>query len=405
MPRRSKPVFTESQRSQITSDSAPIARLVEHPSRNPDSSTSLNSLLQLIDDHIGTLTVASLGAICQDAKVVGHIAVFRNPFLDLVLRREKTIESRLSITRTPPYGRVAAGDVLFLKEVSGPLLGLASVARVEEKGPVTPRELVSLLQGHERGLALDDAWIRAKSRSRYVSLFFLDKVIRIAPRRLEKTDRRGWVVLSDPRDVEHVQHELMMDFDCARGLHTIQGTLRANGLPACKLCGANVVDWKRLHTRNASDVEWVVGELRRDKFRNSWWVKPFDERALVNVQTKVQRGLVAAAKRRIRQSVGKVYGKPGGLLTPFRDGRQTPFSGDVLFYAQHAVATCCRKCIEQWHGIPNGRDLSDDEIDYLAALVLQYFLSRLAELTSAEQVLLPWSETNRLDTDEPTDTT
>ncbi len=34
------------------------------------------------------------------------------------------------------------------------------------------------------------------------------------------------------------------------------------------------------------------------------------------------------------------------------DGRQTPREGNTIFYAQHATASCCRTCIEYWHGIP-----------------------------------------------------
>ena len=60
------------------------------------------------------------------------------------------------------------------------------------------------------------------------------------------------------------------------------------------------------------------------------------------------------AERRLRQSVSKVYG-PGPNARPFRDGYQTPTHGDIVFYAQHALACCCRLCIRYWHGVPYGR--------------------------------------------------
>lgn len=37
---------------------------------------------------------------------------------------------------------------------------------------------------------------------------------------------------------------------------------------------------------------------------------------------------------------------------PRNDGKQTPYRGHPMFVAQHATATCCRTCLERWHGIP-----------------------------------------------------
>jgi len=41
---------------------------------------------------------------------------------------------------------------------------------------------------------------------------------------------------------------------------------------------------------------------------------------------------------------------------PKNDGKQTPMRGHPVFIAQHATATCCRGCIQKWHGIETGRD-------------------------------------------------
>jgi hypothetical protein len=64
----------------------------------------------------------------------------------------------------------------------------------------------------------------------------------------------------------------------------------------------------------------------------------------------------------------------------FRDGMQTPLKGNVIYYAQHATASCCRKCIEYWHDIPRDRDLTDSEVEYLSTLVCRYIDERLPAL-------------------------
>lgn len=54
------------------------------------------------------------------------------------------------------------------------------------------------------------------------------------------------------------------------------------------------------------------------------------------------------------------------------DGKQTPMKAHPVFIAQHACACCCRGCLEKWHHIPKGRCLSDKEIRFIVALVLEW---------------------------------
>ncbi len=65
---------------------------------------------------------------------------------------------------------------------------------------------------------------------------------------------------------------------------------------------------------------------------------------------------------------------------PLRDGRQMPFEGNAIFYAQHATTTCCRTCLEYWHDMPKGRELNAEEKAYCAALVDCFLDERLPDL-------------------------
>jgi hypothetical protein len=55
---------------------------------------------------------------------------------------------------------------------------------------------------------------------------------------------------------------------------------------------------------------------------------------------------------------------------PKNDGKQTPMKGHPVFIAQHGTATCCRKCIQKWHGIGKGRALGEAEVDFIVALIM-----------------------------------
>ena len=56
-------------------------------------------------------------------------------------------------------------------------------------------------------------------------------------------------------------------------------------------------------------------------------------------------------------------------------------SGNPIHYAQHATASCCRKCMEYWHGIPQTQTLTDEQIEYFVELAMMYLKDRLPDLT------------------------
>lgn len=55
---------------------------------------------------------------------------------------------------------------------------------------------------------------------------------------------------------------------------------------------------------------------------------------------------------------------------PKNEGKQTPMREHIVLIAQHATATCCRKCLWKWYRIEKGRPLGDDEIGFVVALVM-----------------------------------
>ncbi|GAA4477074.1 DUF4186 domain-containing protein [Gluconacetobacter asukensis] len=54
---------------------------------------------------------------------------------------------------------------------------------------------------------------------------------------------------------------------------------------------------------------------------------------------------------------------------PARDGRQTPWRGHPVFVAQHATATCCRGCLEKWHGFAKGQALDSTGRAYVLTVI------------------------------------
>ena len=57
---------------------------------------------------------------------------------------------------------------------------------------------------------------------------------------------------------------------------------------------------------------------------------------------------------------------------PDNDGKQTPMKGHPVFIAQHATGCCCRGCLEKWHNIPKGRELTNNEKNYIYCLLIRW---------------------------------
>src|SRR5678816_2731005 len=104
------------------------------------------------------------------------------------------------------------------------------------------------------------------------------------------------------------------------------------------------------------DIDDLFRALDRSAFRRRFHLGPADREYL----RKKGRDTIADHAR-------DFIAKRLAPAAPTNDGKQTPFRGHPVFVAQHATATCCRGCLEKWHTLPRGRELTDEEQRYVIA--------------------------------------
>lgn len=114
-------------------------------------------------------------------------------------------------------------------------------------------------------------------------------------------------------------------------------------------------------TSDRDEIDRRLDGLARHDFRAKFHLRG-RERAEVTL-----RGMQA-----IRRHATDLLGARVAPAEPRNDGRQTPYRGHPVFVAQHATATCCRTCLERWHQIPRGRELSADELGYAVDVVCRW---------------------------------
>jgi hypothetical protein len=106
------------------------------------------------------------------------------------------------------------------------------------------------------------------------------------------------------------------------------------------------------------DLDRLLGRLSRSPFRCRFRLRG---RELEYLRT---RGI----DRVLEHAEGFVEQRLAPALPP-NDGRQTPYRNHPVFVAQHATATCCRGCLEKWHGIGKGRELTPEQRRYVVAVL------------------------------------
>ncbi len=108
-------------------------------------------------------------------------------------------------------------------------------------------------------------------------------------------------------------------------------------------------------------IERRLDALGRQRFRAKFHLRSRDA-ALVRLR----------GRQTTREHAHDLIGKRVAPAAPRNDGKQTPFRGHPVFVAQHATATCCRTCLERWHGIARGHELSDRERDYVVDVICRW---------------------------------
>ncbi len=108
-------------------------------------------------------------------------------------------------------------------------------------------------------------------------------------------------------------------------------------------------------------VENILKSLNNSKFRSSFSLK--------------QKDLEYIEKKGLPEIRKHAYEFLEKRLVPAsipNDGKQTPMKGHPVFIAQHATATCCRGCLEKWHHIPKGREITQKELDYIVKVIMMW---------------------------------
>lgn len=117
---------------------------------------------------------------------------------------------------------------------------------------------------------------------------------------------------------------------------------------------------------NSNNIEITLENLKKSKFRNSFYLKDKDTKY---AREKGYKEIEKHTKDFINQRLSQ--------KNPKNDGKQTPMKGHPTFIAQHATATCCRSCLAKWHKIPKNKELTKQEQEYIVKIIMTWITKQV----------------------------
>lgn len=108
-------------------------------------------------------------------------------------------------------------------------------------------------------------------------------------------------------------------------------------------------------------TEEILYRLSKSKFRSSFKLNEKDKTYIKEKgMEKIKSHAYDFIEKRLKEE------------NPKNDGKQTPMKGHPVFIAQHATATCCRSCLEKWHHIKQNKKLTEEEVNYIVKIIIEW---------------------------------
>ena len=125
-----------------------------------------------------------------------HLGIFSEPYLDYMLDGRKTIESRFSKKKTMPYEKISKDDIVIVKKSGGDVIAYFTIKEVLFFD-LDKTNINELKEKYAPELCVDDDFWHQKKDSKYATLIFIDKLVKVKPFHINKKGMSTWLILKE----------------------------------------------------------------------------------------------------------------------------------------------------------------------------------------------------------------
>lgn len=124
------------------------------------------------------------------------------PTIEAILGGKKTIETRFSLHKIPPFRCVFPGDLVYMKPPGEEIIGQFRVKKVFSFAGLDPEDIENIFKDYGKQISMgdkteDERYEQIKKDCKFGTLIFIDQSERFitSPIKIPKSDQRGWMVL------------------------------------------------------------------------------------------------------------------------------------------------------------------------------------------------------------------
>lgn len=288
-----------------------------------------------------------------------HLAIMKKGYIEKILSGEKKIESRFSINRVAPYGKIAAGDKVYMQEVGKEVTAVFEVKDVLFFENLSEEQVEGIRTRYGKDICAEDDFWQLKKNARFATLIYVKEPRKITPFKVYKNDRSAFKTVRSVKEELVIKRRIIVKHphDCENGKHYFI----FDGDTHCQFCGRSFSHSETMRAR--PDYITIKNAMKESLWNDEWLHAELDHVA--------SSKLGKVSKREVKKILAKSIG-----VCKDNDGRQTPYYGNPVYYAQHGLGCCCRKCLEKFYGIPRDVPLSDDELECFAGLIMEFVKER-----------------------------
>lgn len=284
-----------------------------------------------------------------------HLAIMQKGYIEKILSGEKTIESRFSIHRITPYRNISVGDKVYMQETGKPVTAVFEAGEVLFFHELSEEKVREIRLKYGKEICAEDAFWDRKKDARYATLIYIKEPRLTTPFRVCKHDRSAFKTVGNVRNelAIHPRAIIKHPHDCTNGKHYFI----FDGDTHCQFCGHKFLGSETMIDR--PDYSVIREVMRESMWNDEWFHTELDNVAKSKLHTIDRSDVKQILEKSVRSRRAD-------------DGRQTPYYGDPIYYAQHSLGCCCRKCLEKFYGISRDKPLTDEDMAYLTDLIMEF---------------------------------
>lgn len=259
------------------------------------------------------------------------------------------------MNKITPFNKISIGEKVYMQEVGKDVTATFEVEDVKFFENLSENEIEKIRIQYGKDICADENFWSLKKHSKYATLIYIKNAKAIAPFKVSKHDRSAF------KTIGNVQKDLVLNkriivkhpHDCENNKHYFIFDVNTH----CRFCGQEFV--YREQMKQKPDYKTVKSFMKVSMWNDEWLNIDLDNIAK-NRLPKISRA-----------EINKILIKSIRSYQP-NDGKQTPYYGNPIYYAQHGLGCCCRKCLEKFYAIPKDEILSNDDIEYLTDLIMSF---------------------------------